>query len=248
MAKFDIGWYATMSAANVIGPEDPEEANYEPNPVARIRGHSTLMRGGDVELGTGNRGLQSQAGRNCFRWVAAWLALAVLAPTVGRADPVTMTPDVPPAQGTPPNVHLPPTWDLDGLYLWLGPTGAASHIDAQWDSTFGGSAAVIRVREHDLLAGIGGSLGASRWAVRGGGRVWLDTLVATELAGHMTGLSAGPIVELSDFAHPRAGGSVGLWAFVGVTPFVRVGIVDGLGSFAEIGVHLMLPVLRRRVH
>ena len=46
-------------------------------------------------------------------------------------------------------------------------------------------------------------------------------------------------------AHPRLGGSVGLWAFIGVTPFVRVGAVEDLGTFAEIGVHIALPVYRR---
>ena len=52
-------------------------------------------------------------------------------------------------------------------------------------------------------------------------------------------------VELGELAHPRPGGSIGLWAFVGVTPFVRVGIVEKLGGFAEVGLHISLPVLRR---
>lgn len=138
-----------------------------------------------------------------------------------------------------------PSWDLDGLYLWLGPTTAASRIDADWDSTIGADATLIRVRERDALGAIGATLGASRWTVRGGGRIWLDGLVGTRI-GRMVGLSAGPIVELSELAHPRLGGSLGLWAFVGVTPFVRAGMVNELGGFLEIGVHIALPVLRRR--
>jgi hypothetical protein len=62
----------------------------------------------------------------------------------------------------------------------------------------------------------------------------------------MVGASLGPILELSDIAHPHAGASVGIWAFFGVTPFARVGVVDGLGTFAEVGLHLALPVLRAR--
>jgi hypothetical protein len=239
MAKFDIA-----IAADVIGPEDPEEANHEPGPPqGGIRGHSTLMRGCEVKVVPVGRGIQPQG------WARYWLA-ALLASSIAHADAVTIAPDAPPRSGpaTVPLASLPPSWDLDGLYLWLGPTGAASRVSGQWDSTFGGSATIVRVREHDLLAAIGVSFGASRWAERGGGRVWLDGLVGTELAGHMAGLSAGPILELSDLAHPRAGGSVGLWAFAGVTPFVRVGVVDQLGSFAEIGVHLALPVFRRRPH
>jgi hypothetical protein len=168
--------------------------------------------------------------------------------SVAAADPVAITPDIPARQtvASVPAAVPPPVWDLDGMYLWLGPTGAASRIDGQWDSTFGGTAAVLRVREREPLAAIGGSLGASRWTERGGGRIWLDALAGTELDGHMFGVSAGPIVELSDLAHPRVGGSVGVWGFAGITPFARVGVVDGLGGFAEIGVHLMLPVFRRR--
>jgi hypothetical protein len=88
-------------------------------------------------------------------------------------------------------------------------------------------------------------LGAARWTERGGGRIWLDGVLGTELGGHMVGVSAGPILELSDLAHPRGGGSVGIWGFVGVTPYARIGEVDGLGTFVELGVHIALPVFRR---
>jgi hypothetical protein len=160
-------------------------------------------------------------------------------PTKVDPDPPARraSPQVPPADETP-------SWDLDGTYLWLGPAGAASRIEAQWDSTVGIDATVIRVRENDLLGVIGGTLGASRWTVRGGGRIWLDGLIGTRL-GRMVGVSAGPLLELSELAHPRLGGSIGLWAFVGVTPFVRAGMVSDIGGFVEIGVHIALPVIRR---
>jgi hypothetical protein len=161
--------------------------------------------------------------------------------------PTRVDPDPPPRK-TPavvPAGTSAPSWDLDGLYLWLGPTGAASHIVAEWDSTVGADATLVRVRERAALGVVGASLGASRWTVRGGGRIWLDGLVGTRV-GRMVGASAGPLLELSELAHPRVGGSVGLWAFVGVTPFVRAGIVSELGGFVEIGVHIALPVIRSR--
>lgn len=161
--------------------------------------------------------------------------------------PTQIDPD-PPARTVPPSVppaHATPSWDLDGIYIWLGPTGAASRIDADWDSTFGADATVVRVRERAALGVIGATLGASRWTARGGGRIWLDGLLGTRL-GRMVGVSAGPLLELSELSHPRLGGSLGLWAFVGVTPFVRVGTVSDLGNFVEIGVHIALPVIRRR--
>lgn len=141
--------------------------------------------------------------------------------------------------------HLPPTWDLDGTYLWLGPVGAASHIDGQWDSTFGAEAAVIVVREQEALAAFGASMGASRWTARGGGRIWLDGVAGTRVFGRMLGASLGPIAELSELAHPRLGASVGVWGFAGITPFARAGAVSDLGMFLEIGIHIALPALRR---
>lgn len=161
-----------------------------------------------------------------------------------KAEPI---PDPPERSGPP--VVAPATFkmssDLDGLYLWIGPVGAASHVDAQWDSTFGGDVSVVRVREHELVGTIGVTAGASLWTVRGGERIWVDALAGTQLLGHMAGVSAGPILEIADLHHPRVGGSVGLWAFAGVTPFVRVGEVQQLGMFAEIGVHIALPAIRR---
>lgn len=144
-----------------------------------------------------------------------------------------------------PAATFRPSWDLDGTYLWLGPIGAASYVDARWDSTFGGEAAVVVVHERKPLGLAGVNLGASRWTERGGGRVWVDGLVGTHLIGRMVGASLGPILELSELAHPRLGASIGVWGFAGITPFARVGTVSKLGIFAELGVHIALPVLRR---
>lgn len=166
------------------------------------------------------------------------------------ADPLVFTPtevspDPPPARAPEPPRLFRDSSDLDGTYVWLGPEGAASRIEAQWDSTFGVDASIVRVREHETAAAIGASIGAAKWTSRGGGRVWADLLMGTSLGGHVVGLSGGPLLELSDFAHPHVGGSVGIWGFVGVTPYARVGWVEGLGNFAEIGVHIALPAFRR---
>jgi hypothetical protein len=171
----------------------------------------------------------------------------------GQADPAafvptTTTPDVP-ARTTPPAVSdhpLPPSWDLDGTYLWLGPVGAAGRLDGRWDSAFGGDATVVRVREHARLGVIGGSFGATRWTSRDGGQLWLDALLGTPLAGGMIGVSAGPIVELDTTHHTQVGGSIGVWGFAWITPFAKVGAVGDLGTFVELGIHVALPVLRAR--
>ena len=102
----------------------------------------------------------------------------------------------------------------------------------------------MRVREEAGLGAIGASAGASLWTAREGGRLWLDGIAGTRLGGRMYGASIGPLVELSDLAHPRIGGSLGLWAFFGPIPYARVGVVENLGAFVEIGLHLALPVFR----
>jgi hypothetical protein len=158
-----------------------------------------------------------------------------------------MVPDPPAAPRviTVPPATFRPSWDLDGTYLWLGPLGAASYSDARWDSTFGGEAALVVVREREPLGVVGVDLGASRWSAHDGGRVWVDGLIGSALLGRMMGASLGPILDLSELAHPRFGGSIGIWGFAGITPFARVGAVTGTGMFAELGIHIALPVLHR---
>ena len=227
MAKFDIGdddgsamWSAVLNA------EEDVEASGEPTHTqARLRTDSTRMRGACMPLGTTGRGICSPGPLTCM--LACFLGVMKIA----AADPATSTvPDAP---------------ERSGLYVWLGPTGAASHIDGAWDSTIGGHLAVVRIRERAPLGVIGVMAGGSLWTERGGGRIWFDGVAGTRL-GRMVGVSAGPIVELSELAHPRLGASIGLWGFVGLTPFVRVGVVEQLGGFAEIGVHFALPVFRSR--
>jgi hypothetical protein len=198
--------------------------------------------------------------RKPFPW-GVWPQVALRRPTVAMAclvacgvvmgvaaaDPIRTVPDAPP-QAQPvvvPRATFTPSWDLDGVYLWLGPVGAASYVDAQWDSTFGGDATLVVVRERERLGLLGATVGASRWTARGGGRVWLDGLIGTRAIGRMVGASIGAILELSDFERPRIGGSIGVWAFAGVTPFARAGAVSDLGMFAELGLHIALPVMRR---
>ncbi len=173
------------------------------------------------------------------------ICLALLAGDVS-ANPSTL-PDPPPRRGSPvvgPS-RLRPAQDLDGLYVWLGPIGAAGRLDATWDSTFGADLSIVRVREGAPLGTIGATAGASLWTERGGGRIWLDGIAGTRLGGRMYGASIGPLVELAELAHARFGGSIGVWAFFGVAPYARAGVVEDLGGFVEIGLHVALPVLRR---
>ena len=162
-------------------------------------------------------------------------------------NPTDPRPD-PPLRRTPPAVppgNLHSVADLDGLYLWLGPAISAGYLANSWDSLIGADVSILRVREHRPVGAIGASFGAARWTARGGGRTWLEAIVGTRLADRtMVGLSAGGVLELSDIEHPRPGAMIGAWAFLGVTPYVRVGTVADEGAVVELGIHIALPVLR----
>jgi hypothetical protein len=189
--------------------------------------------------------------RNWGMATPAPLVLAILtAAGVAAAEPVSFVPtqtstDPPPRPPPSPPPVLRPTWDLDGLYLWLGPVGAAANEGGSWDSTFGGDLTVIRVRERQVLGAVGVTVGASKWTTHDGGRIWLDALVGTEPIGNvMVGVSAGALLELDEIDAPRIGGSVGLWAYDAIAPYARIGYIDSLGGFIEIGLHIPLPVYR----
>ena len=127
-----------------------------------------------------------------------------------RADPAgdhsrrdRPAPDVPPRAGRPWRRLPPDRWNLDGTYLWLGPSRRGELRRRQWDSTFGGDVAVMRVREHEPLGAVGGTLGASRWTdARRRPASGSTALVGTAMLGHMVGVSAGPIVELAELRAP----------------------------------------------
>jgi len=198
-----------------------------------------------VELKALHWGNRSQVGRALviLSWLLAWVCLT----SPVSADPVRIEPDAPARSGpvVVPRATFRPSWDLDGLYLWLGPVGAASYVEAKWDSTFGAEAVVVVVHEAAALGLYGVDLGASRWTARGGGRIWLDAVVGTRWFGRMIGASLGPMVELADLERPKLGASIGVWGYAGIAPFVRLGGVSDLGMFVELGVHIALPVLHR---
>lgn len=177
-----------------------------------------------------------------------WATIIVTMLAARAAAQPTTIPD-PPARRAPPAVGASgfrSSANLDGLYVWLGPVGAASRADGAWDSTFGGDLSIVRVDEGAHFGVLGATAGASLWSAREGGRIWVDAVIGTRIGGRMYGASLGPILELGELEHPRFGGSVGAWAFFGVAPFARVGAVEELGAFVEIGLHLALPVWSSR--
>jgi hypothetical protein len=137
--------------------------------------------------------------------------------------------------------------DLDGLHLWLGAWGARTEASEGADSCVGLELAMTRIRERAWLGTLGVAVNAGRYASSDDGRISALALAGTRRGtGWMIGASAGPLLELSPTARPKRGASVGIWAFAGVVPFVRVAAVEGRGAFFEAGVSIALPIVRWR--
>jgi hypothetical protein len=147
-----------------------------------------------------------------------------------------------PAAGRP---ALRAASDLDGVHVWLGAVGAATHVEDDWDSAWGGTIAILRIRERAPLGAAGIWLGGAHYAMRDGGRVWLDGVAGTRrLGGRMLGVSTGPVLELGDLRHPRLGAQTSIWCFAGVVPYARLGVLGSSGPFVELGISLSVPAIR----
>ena len=155
-----------------------------------------------------------------------------------------------PLVGTVSRAHaqpasLPFTGDLDGGYVWLGVTGAATHDEDGWDSLFGVQTAVLRVRERARLTVVGVGLAGARIATTDRWRVSLDGVIGTAIGSRIkAGLALGPMLDLAELQHARVGAGGMAWLFVGLTPYVRFGVlVDGT-TYVDVGAQLDLPVAR----
>jgi hypothetical protein len=146
---------------------------------------------------------------------------------------------------SPPTSTLPYSADLDGGYLWLGVTGAATHDDGTWDSVFGLEAATVRVRERAFLSVLGVGLAGARVAADERWRVSLDLIAGTRVARNtVVGLSLGPTADFAELAHPSYGATAMAWVFVGITPYVRIGVRNDGSAYVDLGAQLSLPIAR----
>ena len=174
-------------------------------------------------------------------WLIA-LLLGCAGAGVAAAEPARRTRESAPP-GPAPAVRVT---TLDGTYLALGPTASLVRTredgQASWDGGFGGEIALVRVREQEAVASLGISAGALRLSSADRGRAWSEILLGSRIAGIHAGLAAGASVEIDEVRPPRWGGHATVWIFAGVVPYARMGMVEGGGPFAEIGIKIAFPV------
>ena len=139
-----------------------------------------------------------------------------------------------------------PTWarePLDGTYLTLGPVGAGAHVAGEWVTAVGGELSVVQVVEDRFPAALGVSGGGVSYGGRSGGRLWLEVEAAT--GGPLPlGLGAGVTTEVDHMRPYRLGGQATAWIFIGIVPYVRVGVLQETGRFLEAGVMFKIPARR----
>ncbi len=134
---------------------------------------------------------------------------------------------------------------VDGFVVALGPLGAAARRRDEWDGAFGGELSLVRIRERSRLVAVGVAVGGARFAARDEGWLWVEGLAATNGPWRIpVGLSFGGSLTVDEDALARPGLQAGLWAFVGVVPYVRTGWVSDLGLVMDIGVKIALPTLQ----
>jgi hypothetical protein len=170
-----------------------------------------------------------------------WAALITTALLVGPGALSTALADGAPER----DPALAEVADLDGYYLALGPRGAAIRAEGQWDGAFGVELSAYRYRAGGRLSLLGASGGIVRLSELDGHHAFAEMGAGTTLGiGARVGANIGLTSRLSPVRHPRYGGHLTLWTFVGAIPYVRVGVLQDTGMFMDFGVRLALPALR----
>src|SRR5690606_37919161 len=119
MAKLDIS--PGNCATNISEPVGLPKANNEPAPLHPcLRFDSIRRRVRDLRLGTLHPGLTSPV--RILRICAVFLTLLAHSAYADSFEPTRIDPDPSPRRASPavPAAAAQPSWDLDGLYLWLG--------------------------------------------------------------------------------------------------------------------------------
>jgi hypothetical protein len=134
------------------------------------------------------------------------------------------------------------TADLDGTYVTAGPVAAAQASQNNWNSAVGAELSLVHLREGAWPALFGIALGGVVFDSEPGLRTWIEAEAAIDRLPVKLGISAGFAAKWDRVDPPHLGAQATLWAFAGVVPYVRIGALDGLGSYFEVGLMIKVPV------
>lgn len=135
--------------------------------------------------------------------------------------------------------------DEPDRFVALAAIGSAVRVEGAWDGAWGGEVGVGQMRGDPLLSAWAASVGMVGFTERTGGRLFGELTLGTRWpTGYLVGLGVGPAVELDQIRKPRPGGQVTLWVFAGVVPYVRAGVLEPGGVFADVGIRIAFPAVR----
>lgn len=130
-------------------------------------------------------------------------------------------------------------------FVAVAAIGSAVRVEGDWDGAYGGEVGVGQMRDAPVLSAWAASVGLVGFTARTGGRLWGELTVGTRWpTGYLVGIGAGPAVELDRLRTPRWGGQATVWAFAGVVPYARVGVLDPGGLFVDVGLRIAFPAIR----
>jgi hypothetical protein len=132
--------------------------------------------------------------------------------------------------------------DLDGTYLTAGPVAGAQAAQDTWNAAAGAELSLVRLREGTFPALLGVSVGGLVFDSVPGLRSWAEVELGVDALPVKFGVSAGFAAQFDRVIPPHFGAQATLWVFAGIVPYVRVGTLDELGSYFEVGVMIKIPV------
>ena len=132
--------------------------------------------------------------------------------------------------------------DLDGTYLTAGPVAGALAIQDTWNSAVGAELSLVRLREGQFPALLGVSVGGVVFDSAPGLRSWAEVELGIDRWPVKFGVSAGLAAQFDRVVPPHFGAQATLWVFAGIVPYVRIGVLEELGSYFEAGLMIKIPV------
>ena len=128
-------------------------------------------------------------------------------------------------------------------HLALGPQVAAIHYDSRWDSEVGAELHLAHIRDSDLLAVVGASLGVASFGQEDTLQLSLDVYAGTRsLTKLPIGLSLGPVLKTAPHGRAQLGARSTLWLYHGVMPYLSVAWLSAPTVLAQPSVEIGVKI------
>lgn len=129
------------------------------------------------------------------------------------------------------------------LHFALGPTVSALHRSSAWDSKVGAGAYLAWDRPSSSISTLGTLVELSGFGGTDATRLTADLFLGIQLSDFSVGIGIGPLLDLFPNHRPQYGVRSTVWLFAGITPYLSISSISGLGApeDPEIEVGLKIP-------